>query len=755
LDRLDYYHQLSLNELSPEGVSALVTNRLGGEPSKLALSLIQAQAQGNPFFSEELVDSLREGGNLTVGDNNVWTLSESILDALRKGRCLVKTPDGEWILDPNASLSAVDLGVPDSIHGLVLSRLDRLVEENKLTLKMASVIGRVFLFNLLAAAYPLRRKRGRLLSQVQMLEGRDFIHVDAPPPHLTHIFKHNITQEVVYGTMLEDQQRALHGAVAEALEQLDPDAVEQLAYHYSRGGVRHKTLFYLDKAARKAQADYANETALHYYNQALALEERWQWRKGQVEVLHILGRREEEKAALEALAVIQNAPPFETAYLWGLYYEAIGEYPQAQIEIERAMTVSQGEVISETRCLAQLGLIARRQGDYNLAKAWYNRALLIFKDRDTGSTEEAGVLTEVLNGLGIVHRQQSQFDEARECYEQALELSRNIGDRRGEAEALNGLGVTAYYQRNFTASLSHHRQALEIRRAIGDRSSEGISLFNLALALRETGDYGQTQEYLLAALTIHQATGNRWEEVNIWNDMGILYQELGDLSKAQNALEQGLTLSKEIGDEAGQAYILANLGPVTRDQGDLEMAEKLLTDGLTLAQKQNDQYMISYFLSHLAMVNLRTGKLDQAVEQAQSALAIRRKTNLHLWTTADLTTLAAAHLASDNPAQALKYTQQALTILDECGGEGPDNPQQDYLICYQVLSELGEYNTARAALESAYKLIIVRAEKITDPALRQSFLKKVQVNRQIAQEAERAGVAPIFQDRHTNGFITK
>jgi class 3 adenylate cyclase/tetratricopeptide (TPR) repeat protein len=747
LDRLPYHTHLDLRELSPQGVTALVTNRLRHKPtaiafsltraqaqvkpSTLALALIQAQAQGNPFFAEELVDALCESGSLYLQEDGTWALAEALFNTLRGADCLVQE-DGEWALAVNAQLSAVDLGIPDSIHGTVLSRIDRLPEGHKLTLKAASVIGHTFEFDLLARSHPQQPAPEALLAQMEVLQARGLIRLETPQPQPTYAFRHHIIQEGAYGTLLEDQRCGLHRAVGQALEHLRPEAVERLAYHYSRSDVRDKTLLYLDKAARKTQREYANETALNYYKQALELEERWEWRQGRVEVLHILGRREDQRAALECLAAMPAAPVFEVAYLWGQYHEAIGEYAQAQAATERALTAARdrADVPGQAGCLARLGLIARRQGEYDKAKNWYDQALELLEGEEAYPDEKA----RVLNGLGTVHRQQGRFDQARACYEQCLILSRQGGNRRDEAQALSDLGTVAFYQRHFAVAQTYHRQALEIRRAIGDRTGEGMSLFDLALATRDMGDYGQAQGYFSEALDIQQTTRNRFEEINVWNSLGVMYQQLGDLPKAQACLQRGLILAEEIGDEAGQAYLLYNLGQVASDGNDWAAAEKLLTDGMALAHEQDDKRLVSLFLNYLSVVSLRVGRLEQAVERAKASLALRRELGMRSYIADNLATLAAIYLTADDMAQALGHAEQALTILEECGGEGPEFPQRDCFICYQVLATAGQTGQACAALQSAYNLVMARVDKITDLALRQSFLEKVEVNREIVEE---------------------
>jgi len=105
--------------------------------------------------------------------------------------------------------------------------------------------------------------------------------------------------------------------------------------------------------------------------------------------------------------------------------------------------------------------------------------------------------------------------------------------------------------------------------------------------------------------------------------------------------------------------------------------------------------------------------------------------NMRPQTSDNLAILAASYLAVDDLAQALDHAVQAKTILEECGGEGPEFPQQDYFIIYQVLTTAGRSQEAEAALQMAHQIVTARAEKIKDPFLRQSFLERVVANRTI------------------------
>ncbi len=372
-----------LAELDAGGTAQLVRQRLDGAVEELVLAFVHSLAQGNPFFTEELVDALCEG-SLLIQEQGVWRLSGALIDALRRANCLERTGGG-WELAPNAPLTTIDIGVPASIHGLVLSRLDRLPEENKLTLKVASVIGRVFELDLLAMAHPSQPAMQALETQFLMLQKRDFARIEAQQPRLVYVFKHNITQEVVYQTLLESQRQDLHVAVAEAIEARSPDDVERLAHHYGQGDttsppVRAKTIHYIDAAGWRARKEHANETALAYFDQALQLELRWKWLKGRAEVLHILGRRIHEEATLAALSELGSGDPseeMETNILWAEFYAATGEHRLAEQSLQAALALAlaQGDQHSEARCYNEQATIYWRQGDYSAAQEGFQSAL--------------------------------------------------------------------------------------------------------------------------------------------------------------------------------------------------------------------------------------------------------------------------------------------------------------------------------------------------------------------------------------------
>jgi class 3 adenylate cyclase/tetratricopeptide (TPR) repeat protein len=720
---------LSLTELTADGLAALIRHRLQGEVEPLALALIQAQTQGNPFFAEELVDTLRDRGGL-VQEGSTWRLAPTLVATLRNADCLVER-DGVWTLIDDAPLSAAELGIPNTVQGIVLARLDRLPETAKLTLKVASVIGSLFEEEVLIHAHPVPDAAILVPAQMALLLARDFARLETPLPRLSYTFKHNITQEVIYQTLLADQRQELHLQVAEVLETRYSDRIEDLAFHYvradlSRRPVRAKALHYLDAAGQRAKREYANETALNYFNRALGLEMRWPWLKAKVEILHILGRRAEEQATLELLQAAPNAPPFDAALLWGEYYESISEYEAAQRAIGQALSEARRrqDREGEARALARLGLVAWSQGDYESAERAYAEGLAALGEEERFRDEEA----ELRRGLGLVFRQQGKYDEAEAQFQRVLALNQLLGNRPGEARALNMLGHVEFQRRNVDSALGYYRRAQQLYEAVGHQAGVGSCLFSLGQGVRAIGDFATAETLLRKALYIHERINDRWWQLSTWNEIGILYLVVGDYMAAQECLLRGLELSRTIGDESGEAYLLCNLGQVHRELGDYAKAEAELQSALALAQAQADAQLEAICFSDLALVSLQVGNYRAAIQQAETSLAKFRLLGLDRSTTADLGTLAAAHLACGEPERARAYAQEALALLDSCAGDGPDYPQRDYWVCHQIFQALGEDRLARHALQAAHRLLMASADKIADPPMRQSFLYNIAHN---------------------------
>ena len=643
--------------------------------------------------------------------------------------------NGRWELMADAPLSAVSLGMPDTIHGVVLSRLDRLPEDVKLTLKLASVIGRVFELDLLAAVHPATPTSEQLLAQIETLSRRDFARLERPQPHVTYIFKHNITQEVVYKTLLESQQQEVHTSVAQRLESTDPQAIERLAFHYRHGDlslppVRDKALHFLDAAGIRAKREYANETALGYVERALALSSSWARQTAKVDLLHILGRREDEQAALDRLDGLAGVPPLEVQLLWGQFHEAMSDYPAALAAMEDAAASSRAAADSQglIRVLGRTGLIHWRQGNYSESAAVYGQALALLTDSPDWAAEEG----EIRYGLGILHRQQGKFAEAQAELEAALALAQRLENRPDEAKVLAALASVAEIHRSdYQTAQAYNSQALAIHRQIGDRAGEGSSLLALGQSFSRLGQYTEALAAFEEALSIQEALGSGWWEAVVWLEIGIIHMLVGEYANAENAFRTSQAMFLEIGADAGAAYALVNLGQTLRDIGKFEEADEALKSGLAFAMRQNDRHLQAICHSDLALLSLAYQSFPLVAADALAARDIFSEIGTPFSATVDLATVSLAALAQNNSELALKYANAAFSLLNECGGEGPDFPHRDYWMCARVFQFLGQQRDAEVAQAAACRLLQDKAARISDLRMRTSFLENVSFNREI------------------------
>ncbi|MCX5748629.1 MAG: AAA family ATPase [Candidatus Saganbacteria bacterium] len=207
--------------------------------------MILVKSEGNPFFIEEVIRSLMER-ELVYKDGDRWTAKSGI----------------------------EHIDVPDTIHGVIMERIDRLETETKYVLQCASVIGRLFRYRLLDHLMSHERKLDDYLDE---LEGRELVLEERAMPELEYTFKHVLTQEATYQTILEQRRRQFHRQVAEGIERLYQDRIEEfyeeLAYHWERSRDQEKTLEYLIKSGEKATKNYLNDIAIDYYTRAIQLAE--------------------------------------------------------------------------------------------------------------------------------------------------------------------------------------------------------------------------------------------------------------------------------------------------------------------------------------------------------------------------------------------------------------------------------------------------------------------------------------------------
>lgn len=740
-----YFHMMSIGELAPDAIATIVTDRLMGNVEPLVIDLIHSQSQGNPLHAEEFALALRDLARLEyLPERAEYRLNSHLLATLRAANCLMRDGEsGAWRLRPNVQFSATELGLPDILHGLVNIRVDQVPETLIITLYTAALMGQQFSLSLLTAAHIHKLAKEQIAAQLAQLEMHALlVRTDIERQTNLYTFRHNLVQKVIYEKVPAHQKEILHRHIGEALERIQPEAVEELAFHFTRTDQDAKALSYLEQAAHNSRAEFANEAALNFYEQALRYEQRLEWLVAKVELLHTLGNRDAEGLLLEQLAPHAERLSFTYPYLCAQHDEATGAYEPAQYFAEQAlqMATDRSDItpIAQSRLL--LGLIARRQGDYDGAIQFYQQGIDLLSSHTFESADNATAVVALYSGLSNVLRQQGKYAQARALCRQALMLCQRWENRRGEADVMNTLGGIAYYLREFAAARDHHQRALQIRRTTGELRGEAISLYGLAVLDYEMGKFDQARQLLQQATAILRVVRDLWEEANAVNVLGVIQYQLGDFPNAHESFVRCIQLGEEVDDPIGQGYALCNLGLVLRDEGKLSAAERHFLESIQIAEGKEERHLLAMGMSHLAILFLRKNQREEAIRLATLAVQIREDLGTRELTTIDLTTLALAYQQLDQPARARQLIEQALALLTECQGEGPEFPHWDYYHCYVILLWLGDEERAVAALRVAYTMLMARADAIHEPATRSRFLNTVLLNRQICAAAQKHGL---------------
>ncbi len=691
LQTIPHQVTISLRPLVGHSADELARERLQATTLPPPLeTLLREKAQGNPFFIEELLRALQEAGYLERRESGVELT-------------------GAW--------EQVEL--PDTIEGVVRARLDRLAESNRLTLKVASVIGRTFRRPLLQQVHPARPAEPTLARQLSSLGRAEFTQLEEGPPEWRYIFRHPILHEVTYETMLFAQRRKLHGAIGFALESRYGDDIQQgldlLAYHFARSEEREKGIHYLQLAGDKARREYANQVALDHYSRALELvrpeerEHRYDLLAGRERIYNLLGDRAAQERDLEEMALIAG--------------ELSDGWRQAKVLNRKAR-------------------LAVDTGAFHEAQSFAHQA----RERAEAENDLAAA-AEAQKILGIAHAVLGEYEEAIRFFSQARETYQTLHDRPGETSCLGNLGLVHLYRGDAEQARVYHSRALELVRALENRWQETRVLINLGVTNLHLGEYERALERYRQALRIAREIGSTADEELTLNNIGFLAMSLGDYDEALVHYQQALKLARQLEDQEGEAMGLSNLGLLLAYRGKLKQARRFLGEARERYRSMGHRRGEATALHDLGVVELGAGEGETAKALFRQALEMREaigEAGNSLVTTA---WLGLAHLVTGEVEQARALLEKGLARL-EAEGYGGDSPEHEiWWLAYRVWQGSGEGAQAHQALCQAHDLLQQQAQRIRDPALRTSLLENVPVNREIM----RAWAAADHQERNRSG----
>ena len=535
--------QLSLGRLSSEESLAIVRSILPDSDGHPLARVILDKGEGNPFFLEELTRAVGEQG------------------------------------------LAADVPVPDTVHGVLTARIDRLDEDAKRVLQTASVLGREFSPALLAAIWDGPSAIGPPLRQLARLE---FLVEHPAGDDVVYVFNHALTQDVAEATLRPSRRRELHRRAGEALERLHPERLAELAprlaHHYGEAEAWAPAAAHARRAAEAARAVFANREALARYDQAIAAAVR------------------ADLPAATRLALAEGRADV---------HAVLGDFERARADYEAALGLGRAipSPLDEARLLGALAALWGGHQDYE-------RGLLLSREA-VEVAEGAGeapaarrVSAEARLRVGLMELNLARLGASRQALEGALERFRQAGDEGGEGRALDALAMATALGGDLDAAVADAQAALPRLVAAGDKQTEVSCMASLAFVLHFRGRRAEGEAWNRKALAAARAIGARSQEAYVRSITGELVEFYGDWGFALEEAHAGLAIGRALRHREWTVASLATLGRLHRHCGDLAGARRFHDEMLAMAQDLRTTLWIADATAEVGEDRLAAGEAE-------------------------------------------------------------------------------------------------------------------------------------------------
>jgi hypothetical protein len=543
-----------------------------------------------------------------------------------------------------------EVQLPDTLQGLILSRIDRLDEEAKQALKLASVIGRSFFNRVLEA---LSEVRGQLQQCLVELKQAELIREKQRLPELEYIFKHALVQEATYGSILTENRRGIHRRVAQAIELLFPDRLDEfaslLAHHYTCAEDWEKAQAYLFKAGDQAGRMAADTEALEHL------------RSAEMAYLKVRGDKLEplQRAALarKVGAALFGTGHYEAAHeqMRGALAHLGMNYPSTRGGVRRAALHYLGAHLLRV-LRVRIGLTPRRT--MNLAVATEISTIVHMMAWSDYFLDKERMLLDSLMELHVG-----------ECSEHALAEARGLSSV--------GFGMMTFGARKL-ARRYHHRAQARAQRS-GNGSAIAFAWMALAFVDFYDGQWDQFEARMGKAVTGYRESG----DLHRWGSPAMMVSWVqvsrGELARARTAMIDVVRVGKDAADPQISSWGLQVLGRALMAQGPMSEAESVLREGATIAQTIHSLDNLLHLQAMLVSCLVLQGRLSEcpALLQEAHAIILREKMNRDFDCVEVLVADAGYHLAlaeslQDAPREsALQEAQRCCRTALNCARRMP------------------------------------------------------------------------------------
>lgn len=668
---------IELDDLLPEDARRYLQDQIGTTvlPAQVEQQLGLRDRDGrsstvNPLFLEEALQEMIARGvlqvNGRVSPHNRVQVNEALLSQMQ---------------------------IPDTIHGLLLARIDRLPAANRGLLQVASVIGRQFALESLAAIMPETPVAvvADLLTDLTTSQMTQLVTAD---PEWTYLFEHAMTHEVAYGSLPFARRQALHAALADWMLDQYADNLKPfysaLAYHYSQAHIHEEGLRYALDAANEARNIFANQEAIGLYTLAekhlveMGVEKYWETA---VEIYLSRGQTHWwvgafDNALSDAQDALSLAQKYENIVFQAQAYNLIAEIKYRQAHYEEAISSAQ-------QALALEGVNTRQ-----IARAyhWMGNSAIVM----------------------------GEFEFAMQHLKMAEEMSLQIHDQKRQAQALEGIAYIYYIQKKLELARQNMRRSVDILHKISDPMNTASALNNIAVIEYHLGRVNDAVKTIDEALLVIQNSSRNFRARMLVNRAEFLCY-LGWYEEANLNFTEAQELFDRMDDEEGLVGLYLHLAnDYFADLDDwfavsqyLNQAESIIKAQPAAYPEQNLRLHIG--LSRLCLVN---ESLDQAIKHLDFCDKLIDEKQLVWWMPAVLyyQGLAYKMKQSKELSQINLIFQRGLTAIEDNGS--PDfralllleqarsnlnETARNYVLqeCIQAVAERARYRDRVYCLETA------------------------------------------------------
>jgi class 3 adenylate cyclase/tetratricopeptide (TPR) repeat protein len=626
-----YYTQLRLDPLPPASAEAVLDVLLGdgggaqqAGPLQALKQLLSERTEGNPFFLEESVRTLVETGVL-VGEPGDYRLVQPV-DRLQ---------------------------MPATVQAVLAARLDRLPPEEKRLLQTAAVVGTEVPLPLLQAIVEL--PEATLHSSLAHLQAAEFLYETRLFPDREYTFKHALTHEVAYGSLLQERRRVLHARIVEVFEAFGGDRmteqVERLAHHALWGEVWTKALAYCRQAGEKAMARSAHREAVGYFEEALRAIE------------YLPGTRDTQEQAIDLrlalrsallpsgnlgriLAILHEAEPLAVAladsrrlaqvsHFLTVHFSIIGVYDRAIAAGERAIAMASGDVVLHALANFSLGGTYDKQGNYQKAIDCFEQTVTFLDGTQHRERFGRACLPAVQSraALARCHAELGMFATGYAFGEEGLWIAEAVDHLGSLMIAYYGVGLLSLRQGDLPGALPRLERALGIcheadfpvyfprtAAALGaayllaKRIADAMPLLTQALEQAATAEMVGYQTLCLLPL-------------------GEAHMLAGRLEEAHALAERALAHAREHQERGNEVYALHLLGEIAahRSPCDVDEAAAHYRQALALADELGMRPLQAHCHRGLGTLYATTGQRQQAGTALMTAIDLYRAMDMTFW----------------------------------------------------------------------------------------------------------------------------